>query len=346
MEVKEKKAKVSKAVVKETPLMKQYNGIKAKHPDALLLFRVGDFYETFGADAIKAAEVLGIVLTKRKNGAAAFVELAGFPHHSLNTYLPKLVRAGFRVAICDQLELPTATKSIVKRGVTELVTPGVAFNDEVLDRRKNNFLAGVHPMGDRYGLALLDITTGEFLVAEGDAAYAHKLLQGFGPSEILFSKEQRDTLAPFLEEYHHYGIDPWIFDEDTGRDRLLGHFKTSTLKGFGIEDMPLAITAAGALMHYLAETQNDRLGHLRNISRIAAEEYVWLDRFTVRNLELFDTHHSGGRSLLDVLDHTVTPMGGRMLKRWMILPLTDIKQMEKRQQVVQYLDSGADTLVL
>lgn len=342
MGVSQKKAKKSVKEVKETPLMKQYNGIKAKHPDALLLFRVGDFYETFSEDAVKAAEVLGIVLTKRKNGAAAFVELAGFPHHSLDTYLPKLVRAGYRVAICDQLEAPSATKKIVRRGVTELVTPGVAFNDEVLDRRKNNFLAGIFRDGDRYGSALLDITTGEFLVAEGDQNYIHKLLQGFGPSEILFSKSEKEELVDLIEEYHNYGLEPWVFDLDTGRDRLLNHFQTNTLKGFGIEEMDLSIIAAGAVMHYLSETQNNRLEHIRSIARIASEEYVWLDRFTIRNLELFNSNHAGGRSLLDVLDHTVTPMGGRMLKRWILLPLTDLSMIQERQDVVQHLVDHAD----
>lgn len=341
MEVEQKKAKKAAKTIKETPLMKQYNGIKAKHPDALLLFRVGDFYETFGEDAVKAAEVLDIVLTKRKNGAAAFVDLAGFPHHSLDTYLPKLVRAGYRVAICDQLELPSATKKIVKRGVTELVTPGVAFNDEVLDRRKNNFLAGLVKVGDRFGASLLDITTGEFLVAEGSQTYIHKLLQGFGPSEVLFSKEDKEGLEDLMEEYHSYGLEPWVFDEDTGKERLLAHFETSTLKGFGIDEMNLAISSAGALMHYLGETQNDKLGHIRSISRIASEEYVWLDRFTIRNLELFDSNHPGGKSLLDVLDHTVTPMGGRMLKRWILLPLTDLSAINERQEVVQFLAHDA-----
>ncbi|NNC83654.1 MAG: DNA mismatch repair protein MutS [Flavobacteriales bacterium] len=341
MELDSKKQTKKGKAVKETPLMKQYNSIKAKHPDALLLFRVGDFYETFGEDAVRAAEILGIVLTKRKNGAAAFVDLAGFPHHSLDTYLPKLVRAGLRVAICDQLELPSATKKIVKRGVTELVTPGVAFNDEVLDRRKNNFLAGIFPDQGNYGIALLDITTGEFLIAEGDHSYAHKILQGFGPSEVLISKSERTLQDELSEEYHTYALDDWVFDEETSRERILRHFGTTSLKGFGVEEMHTGVTAAGALMHYLGETQNDRLEHITSISRIASEEYVWLDRFTVRNLELFDSNHAGGRSLLDVMDHTVTPMGGRLLKRWMLLPLLDIKRISERQDVVQFLSQDA-----
>ncbi|NNK81104.1 MAG: DNA mismatch repair protein MutS, partial [Flavobacteriales bacterium] len=341
MEVEQKSKKKAEKKVKETPLMKQYNNIKAKHPDALLLFRVGDFYETFGEDAVRAADILGIVLTKRKNGAAAFVDLAGFPHHSLDTYLPKLVRAGYRVAICDQLELPSATKKIVKRGVTELVTPGVAFNDEVLDRRKNNFLAGIHRAGERFGIAMLDISTGEFLVAEGDLQYAHKILQGFAPSEILFSRNEKSALEELTLDYHTYALDDWVFDEDTSKERILDHFGTASLKGFGVEEMDAAIISAGALIYYLGETRNDKLDHINSISRVASEEYVWLDRFTIRNLELFDSNHAGGRSLIDVLDHTVTPMGGRMLKRWILLPLLDIRSIEERQDVVEYLSSDA-----
>jgi DNA mismatch repair protein MutS len=321
---------------KETPLMKQYASIKAKHPDALLLFRVGDFYETFGEDAVIAADVLGIVLTKRKNGAAAFVDLAGFPHHSLDTYLPKLVRAGYRVAICDQLELPSKEKKIVKRGVTELVTPGVAFNDQVLDQRKNNFLGAVHGSGDRFGLSLLDISTGEYLVAEGDQAYLMKLLQGFHPSELLYSRDMRQTADELLQEYHRYAMDEWLWDEDTSRERLIQHFGTTSLKGFGVEEMSLALTAAGVVLHYVRETQNDRLQHIHTLSRISSEEHVWLDRFSIRNLELFETNHAEGRSLLDVLDHTVTPMGGRLLKRWMILPLLDLERISERQAIVRY----------
>ena len=322
---------------KETPLMKQYNRIKSKYPDALLLFRVGDFYETFGEDAVRTSDVLGIVLTKRKNGAAAYIDLAGFPYHSLDTYLPRLVRAGFRVAICDQLEAASPDKKIVKRGVTELVTPGVAFSDQVLEQRKNNYLAAWHREGEQAGLSLLDISTGEFLVAEGSDAYLMKLLQGLHPSEILISRDARKGSNSYLEEFHLYGLESWVFDEDVSRERLQRHFSTSSLKGFGVEDMSPGITAAGAILHYLGETQNDRLQHVNTMSRITSEEHVWMDQFTVRNLELFYTNHPGGKALIDVLDHSVTPMGGRLLKKWMLLPLRDMERINERLDVVSYL---------
>jgi DNA mismatch repair protein MutS len=334
---KVKKKSAAKSKPKETPLMKQYNSIKAKYPDALLLFRVGDFYETFGSDAVKVADVLGIVLTKRKNGAAAFIDLAGFPHHSIDTYLPKLVRAGYRVAICDQLEDPKATKSIVKRGVTELVTPGVAINDQVLEQRKNNFLAAVHYAKDGIGLALVDISTGEFLVSQGSRDYIDKLIQGLSPSEILYSKDAKAEYdEQFADEFHTYALDEWVFSGDFGREIMLRHFKTKTLKGYGVDDMELSITAAGAVLHYLGETRNDRLQHVDSISRIGTDDFVWLDKFTIRNLELFQTNHAGGRALIDVLDQTVSPMGGRLMRRWMVLPLKEKEAIEARHDVVGF----------
>lgn len=323
---------------KETPLMKQYNAIKAKHPDALLLFRVGDFYETFGEDAVNASKVLGIVLTKRKNGAAAFIDLAGFPHHSVDTYLPKLVRAGYRVAICDQLEDPKATKKIVKRGVTELVTPGVSLNDQVLDRKKNNFLAAIHYTKGSCGIAFLDISTGEFLVAEGDRNYIEKLVKAFEPSEILFNKDQQNEYRDqFHDQYHTFGLESWIFSFDYAEETLLRQFNTTSLKGFGIEPLKNGIVAAGAAMQYLSETRHDKLEHITSIARISRDEYVWLDQFTIRNLELLSSNHPSGKSLIDILDHTITPMGSRLLKRWTILPLNDIKAINHRLDCVQAL---------
>ena len=329
--------------VAETPLMKQYNAIKRKHPDALLLFRVGDFYETFGDDAIKASKILGIVLTKRANGAAAYVELAGFPHHSLETYLPKLVRAGQRVAICDQLEDPKMVKGIVKRGVTELVTPGVSFSDKILEQNENNFLAAIHLNGNRSGLSFLDISTGEFFVAEGDEEYMAKLLQGFKPQEIVL---QKSKLSHFTEtfggRFYTATFDEWVFTEDFALDLLLNHFQVSSLKGFGIDEMSSAIVAAGAALHYLAETHHDKTGHICSVSRIEREQYVWLDRFTIRNLELISPLNPDGISLLDVLDKTTSPMGSRLLKRWMVLPLKDIAKIKERQGIVTYFASRQD----
>ncbi len=317
--------------------MKQYIGIKTRYPDALLLFRVGDFYETFGQDAVVASGILGIVLTQRKNGAASHVELAGFPHHSLDTYLPKLVRAGYRVAICDQLEDPKLTKTIVKRGVTELVTPGVAYNEEVLDHKSNNFLASVHFERDRAGLSLLDISTGEFMTAQGSIAYIDKLLQGFRPSEVLY---QRNTEKRFHEsfgsKFNTFRLDDWIFTIEFGYERLLKHFKTTSLKGFGIEEYPLAIISAGVIMHYLSETQHDKLGHISRISRVEEENHVWLDRFTIRNLELLAPANEDAVSLLDVIDRTITPMGSRLLKRWIVLPLKQLKPIVQRHTAVKY----------
>lgn len=319
--------------------MKQYNKIKAQHPDALLLFRVGDFYETFGEDAIRASEVLGIVLTRRKNGAAAYIELAGFPHHSLDTYLPKLVRAGNRVAICDQLEDPKMTKTIVKRGVTELVTPGVSYNDKVLETKSNNFLAAIafDAKKTHAGVAFLDISTGEFMLAEGSLSYIDKLLQGFKPSEVLFQRHRdEEFITAFGDKFYTYGLEDWVFTDEYTRDILLRHFQTVSLKGFGIEELQLGIIAAGAALHYLGETKHRETNHIRSISRIAEDAYVWLDRFTIRNLELINSPHPDAITLYDVLDQTNSPMGSRLLKRWMVLPLRNAHDIEERLNIVAF----------
>ena len=324
--------------VVETPLMKQYNQIKAKHPDALLLFRVGDFYETFGDDAVKASKILGIILTKRKNGSASHIELAGFPHHSLESYLPKLVKAGQRVAICDQLEDPKMTKTIVKRGVTELVTPGVAFNDQVLQNKQNNFLASVHFGKNSSGVAFLDISTGEFLVAEGTEEYIDKLLQGFKPSEVLYQKNRTSRFKEvFGEGFYTFKLEDWVFTTDFADEILNKQFGTASLKGFGIEHLSQGIIAAGAALHYLSETQHDRIGHITRINRIEEDKYVWLDRFTIRNLELIHSQNIGATVLIDIIDKTLTPMGGRMLKRWMVLPMKDLKTIQQRLDAVEFL---------
>ncbi len=323
--------------VSETPLMKQYNQIKAKHPQALLLFRVGDFYETFGEDAIKTAKILGIILTKRGAGSSSEIELAGFPHHSLDTYLPKLVRAGQRVAICDQLEDPKMTKSIVKRGVTELVTPGVSFNDQLLEQKKNNFLCALHIDKTEHGVAFLDVTTGEFLIAQGNKEYIEKLLQGFEPSEIVYQKRKSTEFSEWIgERYHTYKLEEWVFTEDYATDTLNKQFQTKSLKGFGIEHLAKGIIAAGAALHYLTENQHSKLGHISAISRIEEEKYVWLDRFTVRNLELISSPHDNAVTLVDILDRTSTPMGGRLMKRWIVLPLKDSKSIERRLSIVDF----------
>ncbi|MDR6808139.1 DNA mismatch repair protein MutS [Dyadobacter sp. BE34] len=322
---------------KETPLNKQYNQIKAKYPGALLLFRVGDFYETFGEDAVRASKILGIVLTRRNNGGA-HEELAGFPHHSLDNYLPKLVRAGERVAICDQLEDPAAAKGIVKRGVTELVTPGVSFNDNVLDIRKNNYLAAIHVGSDGlYGIAFLDISTGEFMASQGNAAYVDKMLQGFGPAEVLYCKKHKQEFNElFGGKYHTFHLEDWCFGYDYGYEQLTGHFQTTTLKGYGIESLPLGIIAAGVILHYLRETEHKEVAHISRITRLEEEKYVWLDRFTVRNLELVYAQQEGGVPLIDILDHTVTPMGARQLRKWMVLPLKDKAPVEERLSAVAH----------
>lgn len=322
---------------KETPLNKQYNQIKAKYPGALLLFRVGDFYETFGEDAVRASKILGIVLTRRNNGGA-HEELAGFPHHSLDNYLPKLVRAGERVAICDQLEDPAAAKGIVKRGVTELVTPGVSFNDNVLDIRKNNYLAAIHVGNDGlYGIAFLDISTGEFMASQGNAAYVDKMLQGFGPAEVLYCKKHKQEFNElFGGKYHTFHLEDWCFGYDYGYEQLTGHFQTTTLKGYGIEALPMGIIAAGVILHYLRETEHKEVAHISRITRLEEEKYVWLDRFTVRNLELVYPQQEGGVPLIDILDHTVTPMGARQLRKWMVLPLKDKAPVEERLSAVAH----------
>ena len=326
--------------VKETPLMKQYNTIKAKYPDAILLFRVGDFYETFGEDAIKASKILGIVLTKRANGSASHIELAGFPHHSVDTYLPKLVRAGYRVAICDQLEDPKMVKGIVKRGITELVTPGVCFNDKLLNHQQNNFLASIHFEKEQAGIALCDVSTGEFLVAQGSLNYIEKLIQNFKPNEILFEKNKRNELNNLvLDTFYSFGIDDWAFKYEFGYESLTNHFETKSLKGFGIEEQHLAISACGAIIHYLNETKHDKLKHINKISRIEEDNYVWLDKFTIRNLELYQTNHENGKSLIDIIDKTVSPMGSRLLKRWLALPLKNINAINERLNAVTFLVS-------
>lgn len=323
---------------KVTPLMKQYNSIKAKYPDACLLFRVGDFYETFGQDAIRASQILGIVLTKRGNGSESETALAGFPHHSLQTYLPKLVKAGLRVAICDQLEDPKMTKTIVKRGVTELVTPGVALNDEVLNAKRNNFLCAIHFDAKLIGVSFLDISTGEFLAAQGSKETIDQLLQQFSPSEILVSKPHKNTFVSFFgAEWHCFHMEDWVFQSDFANEKLTTHFQTNSLKGFGIQDLAVGVVAAGAILHYLSETQHQRLGHISNVQRIAEDSYVWMDRFTIRNLELFQSPNTQAITLLDVLDETITPMGGRMLKRWLSLPLKDKAPIQERHDIVSYL---------
>jgi len=327
----------------ETPLMKQYNAIKAKYPGALLLFRVGDFYETFGEDAIRASKVLDITLTKRGNGSVSETALAGFPHHSLDTYLPKLVRAGHRVAICDQLEDPRFVKGIVKRGVTELVTPGVSFNDNVLEKKQNNFLASLFISKNGLGVAFLDISTGEFYAAQGTETYVYKLIQSFGPAEILYSKSAREKFEPqFSEEYATFTLDDWVYAYDFAHEKLIQQFKTSTLKGFGIDGMNEAIIASGAILHYLEATEHKDTHHISAISRIDEDKYVWLDKFTIRNLEIVSSHNEGGVPLLHVLDQTVTPMGSRNLRKWMILPLKEKQSIEERLKVVDQFYSQAE----
>jgi len=329
---------------KVTPLMKQYNAIKVKYPDAMLLFRVGDFYETFGEDAKKAAGILGIILTKRGAGSANETALAGFPHHSLNTYLPKLVKAGLRVAICDQLEDPKMTKTIVKRGVTELVTPGVALNDEVLQSKTNNFLAAVHfetakrNKEGKIGISFLDVSTGEFLVSEGNEEYIDKLLQNFSPSEVLVQKQYKQRfLELFTNRFHAFYLEDWVFQKEYGYETLTQHFQVNTLKGFGIENIEAGIIAAGSIMFYLGETQHNKLAHIQTIHRIAEDHYVWMDRFTIRNLELYGGNDVNSVTLLDVIDKTISPMGGRLLKRWLALPLKNLKAIQHRHETVKYL---------
>ncbi|GAA3646814.1 DNA mismatch repair protein MutS [Flavivirga jejuensis] len=330
---------------KETPLMKQYNAIKAKYPDALLLFRVGDFYETFGADAVKTAGILGIILTKRGAGSESEIELAGFPHHSLNTYLPKLVKAGERVAICDQLEDPKQTKTIVKRGVTELVTPGVALNDEVLVAKSNNFLCSVYFDKKYIGISFLDISTGEFLTSQGNAEYIDKLLQNFNPSEVLVSKQKRAMFSEtFGSDFHTFYMEDWVYQTDYAHETLIKHFDTKTLKGFGVEDLHEGIIASGSILHYLSETQHNKLQHITSISRIAEDDYVWMDKFTIRNLELYNSTNHNAVTLLNVIDKTISPMGGRLLKRWLALPLKNVDKIKERHEVVRFLTEETTVL--
>jgi DNA mismatch repair protein MutS len=339
-----KKTSVTKEK-KETPLMKQYNGIKVKYPDACLLFRVGDFYETFGEDAVRAARILGITLTKRGAGSDSETALAGFPHHSLNTYLPKLVKAGLRVAICDQLEDPKMTKTIVKRGVTELVTPGVSMNDEVLHSKSNNFLASVHFGKKMLGVSFLDVSTGEFLTAQGNEEYIDKLLQNFSPSEILVPKQNKAQFRQvFGEDFHTFFLEDWIYKEDYAIETLTKHFQTNSLKGFGIEELLEGVIASGAILYYLSETQHNKIQHITNIQRIAEDAYVWMDRFTIRNLELYHSNNVNAVTLLDVIDKTLSPMGARLLKRWLALPLKDATKIKSRHEVVAYLKENSEIL--
>jgi DNA mismatch repair protein MutS len=321
----------------ETPLMKQYYSIKEKHPDAILLFRVGDFYETFGEDAIKTAEILGITLTRRANGSGTYIELAGFPFHALDTYLHKLVRAGQRVAICEQLEDPKLTKKIVKRGITELITPGVSLNDNVLEHKENNFLACVHFEKNMAGVAFLDISTGEFLLAEGNTDYIDKLLNSFQPKEVLYEKSQhKNFIEYFGNKFYTFKLDDWVFTLQNSEEKLLKHFQTSSLKGFGIQNYTLGIIAAGAIMQYLELTEHHHVNHIASISRIEEDRYVWLDKFTIRNLELFQSLNEGGKTLLDVIDQTHSAMGGRMLKRWLAMPLKEIQPINERLDIVDF----------
>ncbi|MGC1516096.1 MAG: DNA mismatch repair protein MutS [Maribacter sp.] len=324
--------------------MKQYNTIKTKYPDALLLFRVGDFYETFGEDAVKASRILGIILTNRNNGGER-TELAGFPHHSLNTYLPKLVKAGQRVAICDQLEDPKQTKTIVKRGVTELVTPGVAMNDDILNAKTNNFLCAVHFGRKKIGIALVDISTGEFLTSEGDEEQIDKLLQNFGPNEILISKtHKKEFTSVFGKNHHLFFLEDWVFQEDYALENLNAHFKTKTLKGFGVDHLAHGIIAAGVVLHYLGETQHRQLQHIAKLQRVAEDDYIWMDRFTIKNLELYHSTNTNAVTLLEVIDKTLSPMGGRMIKRWLALPLKNLDKIHRRQQIVSFLYEQEITL--
>jgi DNA mismatch repair protein MutS len=329
---------MAKVKIEETPLMLQHRAIKQKYPDAVLLFRVGDFYETFGQDAVIASQVLGITLTKRNNGAAASLDLAGFPHHALDTYLHKLVKAGHRVAICDQLEDPKMAKGIVKRGVTEMVTPGTAVNDKLLEHHSNNFLAGIHfADNDQYGLAFLDISTGEFFIAEGDREYADKLLQGFKPAEVIFQRHHQKKFKEYFgNKIYSYTLDEWIFTDTYAEETLLKHFETHSLKGFGIEEFRKGMIAAGAVLHYLKDTEHPNLQHIASIQRLDKEDFLWMDRFTIRNLELVYGNSEGNHTLLSVLDNTVSPMGARLLKRWIVFPLKDIQKINERLDLVSF----------
>jgi DNA mismatch repair protein MutS len=344
--VAKKSAATEAKTPKETPLMKQYNEIKNKYPDACLLFRVGDFYETFGEDAVRASQILGITLTKRGAGSETETALAGFPHHSINTYLPKLVKAGLRVAICDQLEDPKMTKTIVKRGVTELVTPGVSMNDEVLQSKSNNFLAAVHFGKKTLGVAFLDVSTGEFLVSQGNEEYIDKLLQNFRPSEILIPKQFKNQFnSVFGDDFHTFFLEDWVYKEDYALESLTKHFQTNSLKGFGVEELTEGLIASGAILYYLSETQHNKIQHITNIQRIAEDAYVWMDKFTIRNLELYHSYNPNAVTLLDVIDKTLSPMGARLLKRWLALPLKDIAKIRSRHEVISYLKTNPEVLL-
>ena len=332
-------------VCNDTPLMKQYNSFKAKYPDAMLLFRVGDFYETYGNDAVRAAEVLGIVLTKRGKGSASETEMAGFPHHALDTYLPKLVRAGMKVAICEQLEDPALTKKLVKRGVIEMVTPGVTYNDSVLERKENNFLASVHLDKEISGVAFLDVSTGEFYLTQGNNEYIDKLLQSFNPSEVLVQRnKRRDFIELFGGKLFLTVFDDWVFTDDYANEVLNKHFNTTSLKGFGVDDFPKGIVAAGACIHYLIETQHDKINHITALSRIDQGQFVWLDKFTIRNLELLHTANANAKTLIDVIDKTVSPMGSRLMRRWIALPLKNKEQINARYEVVEYFTQHREAI--
>jgi len=332
---------------KITPLMKQYNDIKSKYPDTILLFRVGDFYETFGEDAILASKILGIVLTKRGAGSSSEVELAGFPHHSIENYLPKLVKAGNRVAICDQLEDPKLTKKIVKRGVTEIVTPGIAINDGVLDQKKNNYLASVHIEKNKFGISFLDVSTGDFYVSQGDFKLIDQLISNFSPNEILISKPSKNKFFElFGNSYNVYSLDDWVYDNSYSENKLLDHFNTKSLKGFGVEDIKLGTVAAGSIIHYLDDTEHNNLTHISSLQRIFPESYVWMDRFTMKNLELFNSNSINGFNLSDTIDETITSMGSRKLKSWIAFPLIDKKEIKKRQEIIQSIMSDDEIIRL
>jgi DNA mismatch repair protein MutS len=335
---------MAKTAISETPMMQQHRAIKQKYPDAVLLFRVGDFYETFGQDAVIASQVLGITLTKRNNGAAASLDLAGFPHHALDTYLHKLVKAGYRVAICDQLEDPKLAKGVVKRGVTDMITPGTTVNDKLLDHHSNNFLAAIHfSDNDQYGLAFLDISTGEFFIAEGDREYADKLLQSFKPAEVVFQRQQQKKFKEnFGVKIYSYTLDEWIFDSVYAEDVLLKHFQTHSLKGFGVDELKWGLIAAGAIIHYLRDTEHPNLQHITSLQRIDRDDFLWMDRFTIRNLELVYGNSEGNHTLLSVLDNTASPMGARLLKRWIIFPLKDILKINERLTLVELLIKETD----
>ena len=335
---------------KITPLMKQYNDIKSKYPDTILLFRVGDFYETFGEDAILASKILGIVLTKRGAGSTSETELAGFPHHSIENYLPKLVKAGNRVAICDQLEDPKLTKKIVKRGVTEIVTPGIAINDGVLDQKKNNYLASIHIEKTQCGISFLDVSTGDFYVSQGDIKLIDQLIANFSPNEILISKPSKNKFNELIgSSYNIFPLDDWVYDSSYSHNKLLDHFKTKSLKGFGVDEIRLGTIAAGSIIHYLDDTEHNNLSHISNLQRIFPDSYVWMDKFTMKNLELFNSNATNGFNLSETIDDTITSMGSRKLKNWIAFPLIDKKEIIGRQEIVNSIindDNISDTLDL